>query len=65
MERQNSLTLRGASAIAMAVEGQGGRFSRPRLNARCQFSQETFAAPRGNGRNALGSRELGALNSTV
>jgi len=36
-------------------------FLRPRLNARCRFSQETFAGTRGNGRDAPEAvvREIG------
>jgi hypothetical protein len=52
MERQNPLTLRGASAIAMAVEGHEERFPPTRLSAGCGFRKETIAGMRRNGRDA-------------
>jgi hypothetical protein len=36
----------------MGVLGQQDAFPRPRLSARCRFSQGTFAGTRGNGRDA-------------
>jgi hypothetical protein len=51
MERQNPLTSRGASAIAMAVEGHEDQFPLCRLNARCVIRKETFAGTYGNGRD--------------
>ena len=37
---------------SMAGMGHEDAFPRPRLSARCRFSQRTFAGPRGNGRDA-------------
>src|SRR4029077_15513272 len=36
----------------MAAKGHEDAFLRPRLSARCRFSQGTFAGTRGNGRDA-------------
>ena len=43
MERQNPLTSRGASAIAMAVEGYEDPFPPRWLNVRCVIRHGTFA----------------------
>jgi hypothetical protein len=52
MERQNPLTSRGASAIAMAVEGHEDPFPPRWLNVRCVIRHGTFAETNGNGRDA-------------
>jgi hypothetical protein len=39
-------------APARSLLGQEDAFPRPRLSARCRFSQGTFAGTRGNGRDA-------------
>jgi hypothetical protein len=49
MERQNPLTSRGASAIAMAVEGHEDPFPPRWLNVRCVIRHGTFAETNGNG----------------
>ena len=36
----------------MAPKGHEDAFPRPKLSARCRFSQRTFAGTRGNGRDA-------------
>jgi hypothetical protein len=36
----------------VTAKGHQDAFPRPRLNARCWFSQETFAGSQGNGRGA-------------
>ena len=40
------------SPLRMAVEGHQDAFLRPKLSARCRFSQRTFARTRDNGRDA-------------
>jgi hypothetical protein len=39
-------------ASSMSAPGHEDAFPRPRLSARCRFSQGTFAGTRGNGRDA-------------
>src|SRR5207302_1159922 len=43
---------RTCSGRRMTQMGHEDAFPRPRLSARCQFSQGTFAGTRGNGRDA-------------
>jgi len=41
-----------ATSIVFATTPRDTTFPRPELSARCQCSQQTFAATRGNGRDA-------------
>ncbi len=43
---------RSLRALRTAGSGHEDAFPRPELSARCQCSQQTFAATRGNGRDA-------------
>jgi hypothetical protein len=45
----------------MTAVGHEDAFPRPRLSARCRFSQGTFAGTRGNGRDA----PISALRGTA
>jgi hypothetical protein len=53
----------------MAGKGHENAFPPPRLSARCQFSQGTFAGTRGNGGNApyaaIREDTIERLNSTL
>ena len=52
-ERERSTPFRTTMAVARrTASGHKGAFPRRRLNARCQFSQETFAGVRSNGQDA-------------
>src|ERR1700739_3280875 len=52
-ERQLATHLRRSSGRRWtAAMGHEDAFPRPRLSARCRFSQGTFAGTRGNGRDA-------------
>src|ERR1700730_18165822 len=43
---------RSSGSPSASAKGHEDAFPRPRLSARSQFSQATFAGPRGNGRDA-------------
>src|SRR5580698_1834096 len=49
-------TFKRSDLTPRSLQGHEDAFPRPRLSARCRFSQGTFAGTRGNGRDALSGR---------